>query len=76
MKERNCIIRITNFDAGYIFKRLLTPDKSLRSSGTESRVHENDLLLYHDVLDNRDSQWQKLTYLAPSKTRQVSAVDV
>ena len=57
----------------------MTPDKSLRSSGTESRVHENDLLLYHDVLDvldTRDSQWQKLTYLAPSKTRQVSDVDV
>ena len=61
------------------FKRLMTPDKSLRSSGTESRVHENDLLLYRDtldVLDTRDSQWQKLTYLAPSKTRQVSDVDV
>ena len=57
----------------------MTPDKSLRSSGTESRVHKNDLLLYHDildVLDTRDSQWQKLTYLAPSKTRQVSDVDV
>ena len=54
-------------------------DKSLRSSGTESRVHENDLLLCHDVLnvlDTRDSQLQKLTYLAPSKTHQVSDVDV
>ena len=48
----------------------------MRSSGTESRVHANDLLLYHDVLDTRDSQWQKLTYLAPSKTRHVSDVDV
>ena len=57
----------------------MTPDKSLRSSGPESRVHKNDLLLYHDILDvfdTRDSQWQKLTYLAPSKTRQVSDVDV
>ena len=50
--------------------------KNMRSSGTESRVHANDLLLYHDVLDTRDSQWQKLTYLAPSKTRHVSDVDV
>ena len=57
----------------------MTPDKSLthclRSSGTQSGVLENDLLLYHDildVLDTRDSQWQKLTYLAPSKTLQVS----
>ena len=54
----------------------MTPDKSLRSSGTESRVYENDLLLYHDVLDTRDSQRQKMTYLGPSKTRQVSDVDV
>ena len=57
----------------------MTPDTSLKSSGTESCVHENDLLLYHDVLDvldTRDSQWQKLTYLAYSKTRQVSDVDV
>ena len=57
----------------------MTPDKSLRSSGTESRVHENDLLLYNDILDEldtRDSQWQKLTYHAPSKTRQVSDADV
>ena len=46
--------------------------KNLKSSGTESRVHANDLFLYHDVLDTRDSQWQKLTYLAPSKTRHVS----
>ena len=54
----------------------MPPDKSLRSSGTESRVHENlnhDIL---DVLDTRDSQWQKLTYLAPSKIRQASDVDV
>ena len=28
-----------------------------------------------NVLDNRDSQWQKLTYLAPSKTCHVSDVD-
>ena len=57
-------------------KPLMTPDKSLSSSGTEFRVHENDLLLYHDILDTRDSQWQKLTYLAPPKICQVSDVDV
>ena len=54
-------------------------DKSLRSSGTESRVHENNLLLCHDVLDifdTRDSRWQKSAYLAPSKTCQLSDVDV
>ena len=65
MKERNFIIK----------ERLMTSDTSLRSSGTESRVHTNDLLLCHDVLDTRDLQWQKLTYLAPSKTRHVSDVD-
>ena len=57
----------------------MTSNKSLRSSGTESRVNENDLLLCYEVLDvpdTRDSKWQKLTYLAPSKTRQVSDVDV
>ena len=54
----------------------MTSGKNLRSSGTEFRVHANDLLLWHDVLDARDSQWQKLTYLAPSKTRHVSDVDV
>ena len=57
----------------------MTSDKSLGSSGTESRVHENDLLLCHDVLDlldTRDLQWQKLTYLASSKTCQASDVDV
>ena len=57
----------------------MKPDKSLRSYGTEFRVHENDLLLYHDVLDvldTRDSQWQKFMYLAPSKIPQVSDVDV
>ena len=63
------------------FKRLMTSDKSLRSPGIEYRVHEKDLLYYHDildVLDTRDSQWQKLTFmhLAPSKTRQVSDIDV
>ena len=50
--------------------------KNLKSSGTESRVHANHLLLYHDVLDTRDSQWQKLTYIGLSKTRHVSDVDV
>ena len=55
-------------------KRLMTSGKSLMSSGTESRVHANALLLCHDVLDNRDSQWQKLAYLAPSKN--VNNVDV
>ena len=57
----------------------MTSDKSLRSSGTESHLLENDLLLCHDVLDlldTRDSQWQKLTNLAPSKPCQVSDVDV
>ena len=57
----------------------MTSDKSLRSSGTECRVHENDLILCYDVLDvldTRDSKWQKMTYLSPSKTRQVSDVDV
>ena len=54
----------------------MTSGKNLRSSGTESRVHANEELLFHDVLDTRDSQWQKLTYLALSKTRRVSDVDV
>ena len=57
----------------------MTSDKSLGSSGTESRVHENDCYFVTtqlDLLDTRDSQWQQLTYLASSKTRQVSDVDV
>ena len=54
----------------------MTSGMNLRSSGTESRVHASDLLLYHDVLDTRDSQWQKLMYLVPSKTRYVSDIDV
>ena len=54
----------------------MTSGKSLRSSGTESRVHPNDVLLCHDVLDTRDSQRQKVAYIAPSKTRHVSDVDV
>ena len=54
----------------------MTSGKSLRSSITESRVRANDLLLCHDALDTRDSQWQKLTYLVPSKTRHLSDVDV
>ena len=54
----------------------MTSGRNLRSSGTESRVHENDLLLYHNILDNQESQWQRLTYLSPSKTRHVSDVDV
>ena len=54
----------------------MTSGKSLRSSITESRVHANDLLLCHDVLDTRYSQWQKLTYLVPSKSRHLSDVDV
>ena len=66
MKERHFIIK----------ERLMPSDTSLRSSGTESRVHTNDLLRCHDVLDTRDSQWQKLTYIAPSKTRHVSDADV
>ena len=49
--------------------------QNLRPCSTESRVHENDLLC-HDGLDTRDSQWQKLTYLAPSKTRHVRDADV
>ena len=62
------------------YPRVLVPGHcllfSFRSSGTEPCVHANDLLLYHDVLDTQDSQWQKLTYLAYSKTRPVSDVDV
>ena len=57
----------------------MTSDKNFQESEvvrSESRVNANDVLLYHDVLDTRNSQWQKLTYLAPSKTRQVSDVDV
>ena len=42
MNEMNFIIEITKFDAGYILKPLMTSDKSLGSSGTESRVNEND----------------------------------
>ena len=79
IKESDFIIKITNFDTGYILNALLRQvriSKNLRSSGTESCVHANDMLLYHDVLDTPDSQWQKLTYLAPSKTRHVSDVDV
>ena len=79
IKERDFTIKITNVDTGYILNGLWRQERismNLRSSGTESRVHANDLLLYHDVLDTRDSQWQKLTYLAPSKTRHVSDVDV
>ena len=78
-KERDFIIKIPNFDTGYILnglRRQLRIFKNLRSSGTESCIHANDLLLNHDVLDTRDSQWQKLTYLAPSKTRHVSDIDV
>ena len=63
MKERNFIIKITNFETGYI----MTSGESLRSSGTESRVQANDLLVCKDVLDTRDSQLQKLTYLRPQK---------
>ena len=79
IKERDFIIKITNFDTGYILNGLLRQvriSENLRSSGTESCVHANNLLLYHDVLDTRDSQWQALTYFAPSKTRHVSDVDV
>ena len=79
IKERDFIIKITHFDTGYILNglwRQVRISKNLRSSGTESCVHANDLLLYHDVLGTRGSQWQKLTYLAPSKPRQVSDVDV
>ena len=54
----------------------MTSGKNLGSSGTASGLHANDLLLCHDVLDTWDSQWQKLSYLAPSKTCHVSDVDV
>ena len=56
----------------------MTSAKNLGSSGTESRVHENDCFLHDvlDLLDTRGSQWQKSTYLASSKTRQESDVDV
>ena len=79
IKERDFSIKITNFDTGYILNSLLRQvriSKNLRSSGTELCLHANDLLLYHDVLDTLDSQWQRLTYLAPSKTSHVSDVDV
>ena len=79
IKERDFIIKITNFDTVYILNglwRQVKISKNLGSSGTESCVHANDLLLYNDVLDTRDSQLQKLTYLAPSKTHHVSDVDV
>ena len=79
IKERDFIIKIKNFDTGHILNGLLRQErisKNLRSSGTESRVHANDLLLYHGVLDTRDSQWQTLTYRVPSRTRHVSNVDV
>ena len=79
IKERDLSIRFTNSDTGYILnglRRQVKIAKNLRSSGTESRVHANDFLLYHDELDTRDSQWQKLTYLALSKTRLVYDVDV
>ena len=66
MKERNYIIKITKFDMLH-FKPLIMSDKSLGSSGTESRVLLCRNVL--DLLDTRDSQWQKLTYLASSKTR-------
>ena len=65
MKERNFRIKITNFDRLH-FKRLMTSGKGIRSPGNESRVHANYLLLCQDILDTRDSQWQKLTYIVPS----------
>ena len=37
------------------------------------QLHCHDVL---DLLGTRDSQWQKLTYLASSKSRQVSDNDV
>ena len=49
INERDFIIKITNFDTGHILNGLLRQvgiSKNLRSSGTESRVHANDLLLY------------------------------
>ena len=58
IKERDFIIKVTNFDTGYILNglwRQVRIAKNLRSSGIESCVHANDLLLYHDVLDTRDS---------------------
>ena len=54
----------------------MTSGKSLRLSGTKSRVHANDMLLCHDVMDTRDSHWQKWTYLVPSKTCHVSELDI
>ena len=79
MKERDFTIKITNFDTGYILNglwRQVRISKNLRSSGTESCVHTSDLLLYHDVLDTQDSQWQRLMYPAPLKIRHVSDVDI
>ena len=70
------IIKSLKFGKGYILQRLMTSGKRLTSAGTDSRVHASNLLLCHDVLVTRDLQWQKLTYLAPKVTRQVSDVDV
>ena len=54
----------------------MTSGKNLRSSRIESREHANDLLLCLDLLVTQDSQWQELTYLAPSKNRHISDVNV
>ena len=67
--ERNFMIKITNFDTAYISKKIMTSGKNQRLSGTESRVHVNELY-------TRDSQWQKLTYLVPPKTCHVIDIDV
>ena len=78
MKERNFIIKITKFDAGYMLNRL---SRQIRVWG---RLVLNPAYMKIIVTLSRriglighsGSQWQKLTYLASSKTRQVSDVDV
>ena len=61
------------------FKPLMTSDKSLGRLVLNPAYTKMIVTLSRrklDLLDTRDSQWQKLTYLASSKTRQVSGVDV
>ena len=78
MKERNFIIEITKFDAGYFLNRLW---RQIRVWGhlVLNPVYTKMIVTCHDILDlldTRDSQWQNLTNLAFSKTRQVSDIDV
>ena len=52
----------------------MTSDKSLGSSGTESRVHEKDCYFVTTYLTLGTHNGKKLTYLASSKTRQVKVM--